>query len=198
MREYTIMKVAGQPDWCSVPALDIDCLLWTEAVPVTAAARICYDDQALHVQLSAKEPNIRAENTQPLQQPCEDSCLEFFFCPDPGDSRYFNIELNPNGLIYLGFGSGMHDLVRMYPEDQPIVPHAQRTQDGWQITYAVPFAFIRRFFPDFQPVSGGTIRANCFKCGDLTVQPHYLSWNPVASETPQFHRPQDFGLMRFA
>ena len=38
---------------------------------------------------------------------------------------------------------------------------------------------------------------NFFKCGDLTEQAHYLSWNPVTSEQPDFHRPQDFGLLRF-
>ena len=198
MREYTIVKTQGQPDWSAVPALDVDCLLWSEPVPIQVSARLCYDEKALYVRMRAVEPHIRAENTQPLQQPCEDSCLEFFFCPDPEDSRYFNIELNPNGLIYLGFGRGTHDLVRLFPGDQPIVPLPERTEDGWQVTYEIPHEFVRRFFPDFQPVCGGTIRANCFKCGDLTVQPHFLSWNPVCSETPQFHRPQDFGLMRFA
>lgn len=42
------------------------------------------------------------------------------------------------------------------------------------------------------------IRANCFKCGDFTVQPHYMMWNETTSETPDFHRPQDFGRMIFA
>ncbi|MBR5570284.1 MAG: hypothetical protein IKW10_05250 [Oscillospiraceae bacterium] len=42
------------------------------------------------------------------------------------------------------------------------------------------------------------IRANCYKCGDLTPKPHYLSWNPVTSPNPDFHRPQDFGLMTLA
>jgi hypothetical protein len=42
-----------------------------------------------------------------------------------------------------------------------------------------------------------TLRGNCYKCGDLTEQEHYLSWNPVTSEHPCFHRPQDFGRLVF-
>lgn len=195
MREYTMTYAAGPIPWAQIPELEINTVLWTEPAPIRAWAQICYDDGALHVRLCAEEPHIRAENTQPLEQPCEDSCLEFFFCPISGDSRYFNIEFNPNGLMYLGIGSGDHDLIRLMPEDQPILPEIQRTEDGWQITYSVPYELIRRFFPKFQPK--GAIRANCFKCGDLTVQPHYLSWNPVTSQTPAFHRPQDFGVMYF-
>ena len=30
-----------------------------------------------------------------------------------------------------------------------------------------------------------------------TLQAHYLSWNPVTSDAPDFHRPEDFGIMRF-
>lgn len=37
------------------------------------------------------------------------------------------------------------------------------------------------------------LRGNFYKCGDATVQPHYLAWNPVTSETPAFHRPWEFG-----
>lgn len=198
MREYTVQKITGTPDWDTVPSLPIDCLLWSPEVPIRAQAQLCYDADALYVRLLAVEPHIRAEETGPLGAPCEDSCLEFFFSPMNGDARYFNIECNPNGCVYLGFGSCIEDLVRLLPEQMPIVPQVEYTQGGWQVTYSVPFAFVCRFFPDFCPVSGSTIRANCYKCGDATLQPHFLSWNPVTSETPAFHRPQDFGLMRFA
>ena len=36
------------------------------------------------------------------------------------------------------------------------------------------------------------------KCGDLTNHKHYLSWNMVQSEKPDFHRPEDFGRMMFS
>lgn len=197
MREYTIARVQGEIDWKNVPTLAIDQLMWTENCDVAAWAQICYDDRALHVHLSAREAHIRAEHTSVIGMPCEDSCLEFFFCPVPGDDRYFNIEFNPNGCMYLGTGRNMPTLIRLLPEGDPIVPHTNRTADGWEIFYDVPYDFIRRLYPEFRAERGIAIRANCFKCGDLTVQEHYLAWNRPTSETPAFHRPQDFGRMIF-
>ena len=71
------------------------------------------------------------------------------------------------------------------------------TDDGWYVTYKVPFAFIRRFFPDFNPTKGTKIRANFYKCGDETKKMHFLAWNPITVEEPAFHVPSDFGCLIF-
>ncbi len=197
MREYIIKKAEGKISWENVPFLNIDHLLWTEKSEIEAKAQLCYDDEAIYVHLIAREEHIRAEHTSPVGMPCEDSCLEFFFSPYNGHDRYFNIEFNPNCCMYLGMGTGVHDLVRLLPEHEPFSPRANRTEDGWEVFYSVPKSFITHFFPDFKLESGREMRANCFKCGDLTVNPHFFSWNRVTSETPAFHRPCDFGLMRF-
>ena len=55
--------------------------------------------------------------------------------------------------------------------------------------------FVRRFFPEFELRRGLRLRGNFYKCGDATVQPHYLAWNPVTSAVPAFHRPEDFGVI---
>lgn len=198
MKTHIIPKAPSDPDWSGIPSLPIDQLLWTESTDITAQAQICYNPDALHVRLSAQEAHIRAEHTGVLGMPCEDSCLEFFFSPICGDTRYLNFEFNPNGCLYLGIGSGIHDLVRLLPEEEALFqPRPRRTGSGWEITYRVPTEFIRRFFPGFTAAPGASMRANFFKCGDLTPQPHFLAWNPVTSETPAFHRPCDFGLLTF-
>lgn len=76
--------------------------------------------------------------------------------------------------------------------------HAEcaRTADGWDVTYELPFKLLRLFFPEFAP--SGTIRGNFYKCGDLTAQEHYLAWNRVDAECPDFHRPEYFGTMSFS
>lgn len=198
MKEYAILRKSEPFEWSQIPALAIDCLLWSAPTTIAATAQLCYDESAIFVRLSAVEQEIRAVHNSPLGMPCEDSCLEFFFCPAVGDDRYFNIEFNPNCCMYLGFGRDRDSSVRLLPERSLFEPKAERTADGWRVTYRVPFSFICNFFPTFTAVPGGTIRANCYKCGDLTRTEHYLSWNPVLSATPCFHRPCDFGLMRFA
>ena len=196
MKRYTIARVSGRPDWSAVPALEIDEQLWRPRVDIAAWAQIAWDNARLYVRLRAREADIRAEHTGPLGMPCEDSCLEFFFSPLAGDPRYFNLEFNPNGCLYLGFGDG-RELTRLLPERDWFGARTERTGDGWAVEYAVPFEFVRLFAPGFRPASGDGMRANCYKCGDLTAAEHYLAWNPCTSETPSFHRPQDFGLMVF-
>ena len=192
------MKKPELLDWTCVPVAPIDIHLQEENVDISATAQVCYDEEALYVRLTANEKNIRAEYTGVLDAPCNDSCLEFFFSPIYGDDRYFNIEYNPNCCIYLGIGSGIHDLVRLVPgTDIPFGPKAVKTKDGWEITYQVPFEFIRRFFPDFAPTSGTKMHGNFYKCGDLTVQPHYLCWNMITSDPVSFHRPCDYGILEF-
>ena len=77
-----------------------------------------------------------------------------------------------------------------------LLPAQARTADGWEASWSIPLAFLRQFCPE--AAFAGEWRANVYKCGDRTVRPHYLSWNPVASDTPDFHRPQDFGVLDFA
>lgn len=46
-------------------------------------------------------------------------------------------------------------------------------------------------------LSGLEAKANFYKCGDNTSKPHYLSWNPIGTESPDFHRPDFFGNLIF-
>ena len=198
MKSYTITKKSEALDWTTIPVAPIDIHLQEEMVDIAATAQLCYDKEAIFVRLTAKEANIRAEYTDVLSQVCEDSCLEFFFSPIWGDDRYFNIEYNPNCCVYLGMGSGVHDLIRLVPGAPiPFSPKAIRTEDGWEITYQIPFEFIRRFFPEFVPTSGTKMRGNFYKCGDKTVQQHYLCWNMITSNPVSFHRPCDYGILEF-
>ena len=198
MNTYTIMKKPETLAWTNIPIANIDIHLQKETVNISATGQLCFDDEAIFVRHTAKEPNIRAEYTGVLDSPCEDSCLEFFFCPIYDDNRYFNIEYNPNCCLYLGIGSGTHNLVRLVPgSDIPFSPKSLKTKDGWEITYRIPFEFVRRFFPSFAPTSGTKIRGNFYKCGDLTIQKHFLCWNKIKSIPVSFHRPCDFGILEF-
>lgn len=201
MRNYTIAKKVAPVAWDSVDALPIDLVQLNSGAPIQAQAQICYDDSALYIRLAAIEEHIRAEVTDPLGQVCEDSCLEFFFSPIWGDTRYFNFEYNPNGCVYLGFGNnvdGKVELYRLIREKNIFNPVVNRTADSWNIEYSIPYSFIRQFFPNFDPKPGYQMRANCYKCGDLTVQPHYFAWNPLDPGVETFHTPKCFGTMTFA
>lgn len=195
MKSYVIKKIVGQPDWSTIESVQLE-PLWRDAAGISARAQLCWDDEAIYVKLSATESAIRAEYTGVLNDVCEDSCLEFFLRPTQS-LYYFNIEFNPNCALYLGYGSGLHDLVRLIVQDQQalLAPHACRTQDGWQIEYRIPFTFVKQFFPQFAAEEGAEFYGNFYKCGDLTEKEHYLAWNLIPGEMSTYHRPLDFGRL---
>ena len=198
MRTYTVKKMSAT-GWDAVPYLEIDHPYFETPEHIKARAQIAYSDEALHIHLETLEKEIRAVETGPLGSPCEDSCLEFFFSPEAGDTRYFNIEFNSNGCIYLGFGSYIGDLVRLLPDEgaEIFAPRIEKEDGKWQIFYTVPYSFIRRFFPSFRVYAGKEMRANCYKCADYSEPPHYLAWSPIVGEPFKFHRPECFGMMVF-
>ena len=73
--------------------------------------------------------------------------------------------------------------------------HTNRLTDGWEIFYRIPLKFIRLFYPDYQ--FKGELAANFYKCGDETANKHYLSWSPIDLRSPDFHRPEYFGVITF-
>ena len=40
-------------------------------------------------------------------------------------------------------------------------------------------------------------KGNFYKCGDMLSKPHFLSWNPIDTPSPDFHVPASFGLLTF-
>ena len=196
MKSYTILPKTD--NWADIPVAPIDTRLWTPEVDISAAAQVCYDTEALYVRLCAREKDIRAEETGRIGVPSKDSCLEFFFCPEENDTRYFNFEFNPALCMHIGFGPCRQKSVRLLPKPSAnINPEVVRTEDGWELTYQITFDFIRQFFPTFTAEKGKKMRANFYKCGELTPVEHYFAWNEVGTPTPDFHRPEYFGELIF-
>lgn len=195
MRTYEAPKITGVPNWEQIPVASIDHRLWSDVDGISPTAQLCWNEQGLFVRLQTREENIRSTLTAPLDPVCEDSCLEFFFCPEPSDDRYFNIEANPNGTLYVGYGlPGAHrcrlhrdnlkELLQVKPFTLP---------GGWGLELFVPADFIQIFSPGCTLCQGHILRANFFKCGDKTVAPHYMAWNKVATPQANFHQPEFFG-----
>ena len=196
MKGYGIQYCSREPDWETVLPLQAECILWLPDCGIRMEQKICYNENAIYVRQEAKEQRIRAVCRGLLDSVCQDSCMEFFLMPE-GDDRYLNFEWNLCGSLCLGIGHGRGDRVRL------LVPnpgkrfdfHGERTLAGWYLTYQIPKDFLALFYPSLELKPGQSLRANCYKCGDLTEKPHYLSWNPVSAKVPDFHRPKDFGKM---
>jgi hypothetical protein len=198
MRTYTVRPEAGVPGWDRVEKAELDHALWlARPEGLSAFGQVCYGPDKLKVRLTAyeKEPLARSEGLTDWIH--LDSALEFFFCPLRDDPRYFNFEFNPLGAVYLGFGFDRHRSVRqLIPDYRRLFSAAPFNFDGgWGIEFAIPASFIRIYMPSFKLETGLEMRGNFYKCGDETKTPHYLAWNPIDCDHPEFHRPGDFGRL---
>lgn len=193
---YTVPHLSS-PDWSLVPAVELAHTGWVSPCAITAQARCRHDGESLWVRMEANESPIRATLTGRLDQVCDDSCLEFFFAPLASDKRYFNFECNPLGNLYVGFGAERPTRVRQIVKkpDELFRPSPFFTPEGWGVVFRVPAEFIGMYFPGY--TFSGEAACNFYKCGDKTGIPHYLAWSPLTCETPDFHRRQDFGQLRF-
>ena len=198
-RSYAVSSCEGAPDWETIPAAQIDEAQWLPNPGVAAWAQVCAAADALFVRLFAREAEPLARFTGETDMICLDSCLEFFFCPLPDDTRYFNFEFNPNGALYLGFGHDRYDSVRqLVPRAGSFFCVEQLKQgDVWGIGFRIPYSFIRLYAPEFTLRPGLRLRGNFYHCGEETCAPRYLSWNRIHCETPEFHQPSDFGWLVF-
>jgi len=183
-KTYTVQKVKT-PDWAQIPSVELTHQKWLTPCAIEAKAQACHDGERLYVRMEAKESAVRATLTGPLEQVCNDSCLEFFFAPCADDKRYFNFEWNPLGALYLGFGAERNTRVRQIVKDADALfaPKPFETETGWGIEFSVPASFIGLYMPGF--ALSGEAACNFYKCGDMTETKHYLAWADLSAYVPE-------------
>jgi hypothetical protein len=165
---------------------------------------IGYSDKEIFLKYYITENYFKAEKTETNQMVCEDSCVEFFVSPEE-DGIYYNLEFNGIGTCLLGTGTGRENSTRA---DAGIVSKIRRRTSvgvepvkehkgkfNWDITVAVPLEVF--FHHKIKELKGKTFRANFYKCGDMLTVPHYVTWNPVGTEKPDYHQPKYFGILKF-
>lgn len=196
MKNYTVLHAAGSPDWDAVPVAVLLPCRWSPNPPPAAEARAVWTQEALTVRLESFAAPTRAENTAPDSPVWEDSCLEFFFTAD--GRTYINLEGNAKGALRASIGPDRHDrrLLRELGASLPRV-EAEAASDRWALTLVIPAALFETLLGvSLRP--GLSLGANFYSCGDKTPAPHYAAWNPVETETPDFHRPEFFGELQLA
>ena len=179
---------------------------WHATYPYQPEVRfaIAHNNHAIFLHFCVQEDEVRAVIEADGGHVWEDSCCEFFVSPDE-KTGYYNLETNCIGRALLCHGAGregrkpapnsvMQAIQRWTSLGTAPFP-ARESCTAWQLALVIPTT---SFFDDnITELSGRTMRANFYKCGDKTLQPHFLSWSPIQSEKPDFHRPEDFGIINF-
>ncbi|MDR1231979.1 MAG: carbohydrate-binding family 9-like protein [Spirochaetaceae bacterium] len=204
-RTYDILNRTASPSADDIPIAPVDIFPWGNSSakddyrPQTVAVMTA-DGAALHVFMKTDEREIRAEECDFSANVYTDSCMELFLLPDPvHSSQYLNWEFNPAGAMYLSLGTGRYDREDIALENYPAFFQVKirENADGWTLEYRIPFDFLRRYFPAFEPRAGQVMRGNFYKCGDKTARPHYGCWSPIDLPKPDFHCSGFFGDLLF-
>ena len=167
--------------------------------------RIAHTKDQIWIKFYVTEASVLALRTETNSATHRDSCVEFFIDPEQ-NGNYYNFEFNCIGVTHLAYGPNIGqrtfiapDLIKSHvtaisslgdkPFDEKLGGH------DWEMTVAISTeVFIHQKDLDLK---GLVANANFYKCADDAAQKHYLSWNPVKTERPNFHSPQFFGTVVF-
>jgi hypothetical protein len=177
----------------------IDCVSWT-AYPYKpfVSFSISYTHEALLLKYYVEEKFIRAEVRTINGEVYKDSCVEVFLSFD--QKQYYNLEFNSLGIALVGHGQQRAN--RSFLPEQVIkqiscqtASYKKNDETAWELTLVIPFSVF--IYDRLDTFGGKTITGNFYKCGDETLEPHFLSWSPIESPEPDFHLPQFFGKISF-
>ncbi len=190
----------------------IDCVNWDgfNYTPDVKFA-IAYSENEIYIQYLVTEDDIKAVYGQDTASaPYKDSCVEFFCIPGEG-GEYYNLELNCIGKgTFAGgakrtertkYGQDVLDQIRREASLGSEAFGTKTKADNnnqpytWKVTAAIPVKLYA--LSEVKPLKGRTIKANFYKCGDDMPNKHYLSWNPIGTQKPNFHTPEYFGDLKF-
>lgn len=166
--------------------------------------RMAHTEDAILLNFRVRESSVRAKYGNDNGSVWTDSCVEFFSVP-AGDGIYYNIECNCIGTVLVGAGP-MRNNREHAPQE--VTQQIQRWSSlglqsfdervgeiDWEIALFIPYSVF--FKHHIVSLDGKSITANFYKCGDELQTPHFLSWNPIKIEKPDFHRPDFFGTLEF-
>ncbi len=179
--------------------IKIGCVNWGyDAFTPETYAQIVYDETGFTVKFTVKEENPIGTVKEHLQLVCDDSCVEFFANFDPEHSDYYiNLEVNPLGTMYAAFRTDRYNSKMLALEEVEAMNIQANIADGqWTIQYHISLELLQSKYPGFTLENCKYIKANMYQCG-LNNQPeHYLSLFPVGTPTPDYHRPEYYGVMK--
>lgn len=180
----------------------IACCNWPEfSAQCEAGVELSHSSDMLHIHYMVDEAAVVARCTADGQHVWEDSCVEFFFDPE-GKGEYYNLECSCTGWIYLCKGTGrcgripLDDTALKSIKRRCTLPQeafgllGERTQ--WELWLDVPASVF-----GLESFEGLRARGNFYKCADASPFRHYLSYAPIATSKPDFHRPEFFETILF-
>ena len=182
----------------------IEQLPWPEfSYKPKAAFALVHNNDCLFLKFYVQEETARALYHNTHDPVYKDSCVEMFLSFNE-EMEYYNFEFNLIGVCLSGYGGGRENRqllpktiieeIKSFSEVRN--KHKDQADIQWQLTLIIPVNVF--YLHSISGLSGIKAKGNFFKCGDDLPKPHFLSWNPIKTEKPNFHLPEFFGELWFA
>ncbi len=185
--------------------LQVDVAPWAEyPYRPEVSLRIAASEHYLLLRFLVKEKEIlgRFEKDGPAVE--QDSCVHFYMAPESAD-RYYHFSFNCLGACFAEFRepgektrdiseSLLKDMFRISSLGDRGAVHLEASAgelSSWSLMAALPGDVF--FKEDIESFQGLRFKGNFCKSGEGLKDPHYLSWNRIEAETPDFDRPEYFG-----
>ncbi|MDL2256342.1 hypothetical protein LJC38_07135 [Parabacteroides sp. OttesenSCG-928-K15] len=163
---------------------------------------IARTDDNLYLRYFVKGNSLKAlfaEDGSPVYQ---DSCVEFFMQKE-GEAEYINFEFNCIGTSDTSRRLSRSEAKSLTPEEYASIRRLSSLEKktfeekkgiySWELLVSIPFSVMGLDGHNLPE----KIKGNFYKCADETEFPHFVSWNPIGTENPDFHRPEYFGEIYF-
>lgn len=166
--------------------------------------RIAHTGESILIKFYVTEKNPKAVETKINGDVYKDSCVEFFISPKV-DGNYYNFEFNCIGTQHLAYGGGRNNRQAI---DENIVASIKtfsslgtnaidiKGEDTkWNMLIIIPKSTMIN--DEIPSLEGLQAKANFYKCGDETDEMHFVTWNPIGTENPDYHQYSYLGDLSF-
>ncbi len=163
---------------------------------------IFHDGDTIYLHYAVSEDYTLAKVKEDNGEVWTDSCVEFFLKLD--DSGYYNFEFTAIGRGLVGFRQDKNSAAHATPEIMSLIRRTpslgtanfeEKQGCHWDLILEIPKEAL--FAHKLDTLSGIEAKANFYKCGDNLTVPHFISWNPINTSTPNFHLTEFFGELEF-
>jgi hypothetical protein len=201
---------------------------YEEGTKQQTVAKIVWDENYIYFAFECEDSDIRAQYYDHFGPVSRDDCCEAFICPSAVEAErldYLNYEFNCIGTKLLGYHAKSRDLNIYWRDMKGVVVgrafdgtcnDSTDVDTGWALEFAVPFDHFREFettmldgelggpaetvegfMADYPPVDGQTMYIGLHRC-HTGPDRQYSQWSPSQTDRPNFHQPQDFGMVVFS
>lgn len=182
----------------------IDRLNWEHEYPYQPLTTftIGHSQDTIYIDFFVRCNYLKASNYIDQMPVTQDSAVAVYISP-LGNEQYYCFEFNCIGITNASRYNNRTKVSELTAEEISQIKRYPSCGDrpfceleglfSWNLLVSIPFKTIGLSYED-KPI---TVTGNFYKCASDTSQPHFMSWSPINTEKPDFHRPNEFGKIIF-